>query len=50
MVGQQLVDVSGAMCWQTRKHVFEIDKRIVPVQLCLADQTHNGSGTFACAK
>lgn len=47
---QQLVDVSGAMCWQAREHVLQIDVRVMPVQLCRTDQAHDGSGTFAGTK
>ncbi len=47
---QQLVDHSGAMCWQAREHVPQIDERIVPVQLCRTDQTHDDCSPFAGAQ
>lgn len=47
---QQLVDVSGAMCWQAHEHVLQTGARVMPVQLCRVDQTDDGSGTFSGVK
>lgn len=46
---QQLRNLTGPFCWQTRQHVFEISMRAMPAVPRRLDQTHDRSGALATA-
>jgi hypothetical protein len=47
---QQLGDVAGFVCRQTREDVFEVRVRVVSVELRKADQTRDRGGTLTCSQ
>ena len=44
---QQLADHAVALSRQASQHIFQIDIRIMPVELGTLDQTHDGRTTLA---
>ena len=46
-MGQQFMDLTGALRWQSGQNILEVGKRIMPIEPGTLDQTHHRSTALA---